>query len=119
MKDTLLDSAKAVRDGESFDVQRMDAWLKEQVPDLRGTPEVAQFSGGASNLTYHLKYENRDLILRRPPFGHIAKGAHDMAREFQVQGALKPVYDAVPTMVALCQDPVSYTHLTLPTKRIV
>lgn len=104
MKDTLLDSAKAVRDGESFDVQRMDAWLKEQVPDLRGTPEVAQFSGGASNLTYHLKYENRDLILRRPPFGHIAKGAHDMAREFQVQGALKPVYDAVPTMVALCQD---------------
>ena len=27
-----------------------------------------------------------------------------MAREFQVQGALKPVYDAVPTMVALCQD---------------
>lgn len=104
MKSALLDSAKAVRDGESFDVPRMDAWLKEQVPSLRGAPVVAQFSGGASNLTYHLQYESRDLILRRPPFGNIAKGAHDMAREFHVQRALKPVYDAVPTMVSLCQE---------------
>ncbi len=100
----LLDSAKAVREGESFDVARTDAWLKQQLPDLAGVPDVTQFSGGASNLTYLLQYENRELILRRPPFGHIAKGAHDMAREFAVQKALKPVYPAVPEMVALCQD---------------
>lgn len=104
-KEALLDRAKAVREGESFDVARMDAWLKQQRPDLQGTPEVQQFAGGASNLTYLLKYENTDLILRRPPFGHKAKGAHDMVREFKVQQALKPVYPAVPTMVALCEDP--------------
>jgi aminoglycoside phosphotransferase (APT) family kinase protein len=33
-----------------------------------------------------------------------AKGAHDMAREFAVQQALKPHYPAVPGMVALCRD---------------
>lgn len=101
---TLLDTAKAVRAGESFDVARMDAWLKEQVSGLIGAPNVTQFSGGASNLTYLLKYQNRELILRRPPFGHIAKGAHDMAREFHIQQALKPVYPAVPDMISLCQD---------------
>lgn len=103
--EALLDQAKSVRDGESFDVARMDAWLKQQTPDLQGTPDVQQFSGGASNLTYLLRYPDRDLILRRPPFGHKAAGAHDMAREFRIQAALKPVYPAVPTMVALCEDP--------------
>lgn len=100
----LLDAAKAVRDGESFDLDRADAWLKDAVAGLEGTPALTQFSGGASNLTYLLSYDNRELILRRPPFGHIAKGAHDMAREYSVQRALKPVYPAVPEMVALCQD---------------
>lgn len=100
----LLDTAKAVRDGESFDAARTDTWLKEQVSGLIGAPQVTQFSGGASNLTYLLKYQNRELILRRPPFGHVPKGAHDMAREFHIQQALKPVYPAVPDMVALCQD---------------
>ncbi|MCH8541958.1 MAG: phosphotransferase family protein [Alcanivorax sp.] len=103
--DTVLDQAKAVRDGETFDVEKMDAWLKSQVPSLHGEPEIKQFSGGASNLTYQLRYPERDLILRRPPFGHKAKGAHDMAREFKVQAALKPVYPSVPDMVALCEDP--------------
>ncbi len=37
--------------------------------DLVGTPEVRQFPGGASNLTYLLRYPDRDLILRRPPAG--------------------------------------------------
>ena len=104
-KDALLDKAKSVREGESFDVERMDAWLKTLAPQLSGTPEVQQFSGGASNLTYLLRYPERDLILRRPPFGHKAKGAHDMVREYRIQEALKPVYPAVPTMVALCEDP--------------
>lgn len=104
-KEKLLDAAKAVREGESFDVEKMDAWLKRHTNGLTGHPEVQQFAGGASNLTYLLRYPERDLILRRPPFGHKAKGAHDMAREYNVQKALKPVYPAVPDMVALCQDP--------------
>ena len=30
-------------------------------------PEVRQYTGGASNLTYLLRYPGADLVLRRPP----------------------------------------------------
>ncbi|HAC91972.1 MAG TPA: phosphotransferase family protein [Planctomycetaceae bacterium] len=100
----MLDQPREVRQGEGFDVLAVDQWLKQEVPSLLGTPQVKQFPGGASNLTFLLSYENRELILRKPPAGHKAKSAHDMAREYRVQSALRPVYPAVPTMVALCQD---------------
>ncbi len=99
-----LDEGRPVRPGEQLEVAAVDAWLKARVPDLAGTPTVRQFAGGASNWTYHLAYPGRDLVLRRPPAGTRARSAHDMAREFGVQQALKAAYPAVPTMVALCED---------------
>jgi aminoglycoside phosphotransferase (APT) family kinase protein len=99
--------AAEVRHEDRFDVALVDAWLAEHATDLEltGPPRVRQFSGGASNLTYLLHYPERDLILRRPPAGTKATSAHDMAREFRIQRALKPVYRYVPEMVALCEDP--------------
>jgi aminoglycoside phosphotransferase (APT) family kinase protein len=103
-KEGLLDQPREVRARESFDTLAVDCWLKQTLPTLEGPPKVFQFAGGASNLTYLLSYPGRDLILRRPPFGHKAKSAHDMVREYRMQAALKPVYPSVPNMVALCQD---------------
>jgi aminoglycoside phosphotransferase (APT) family kinase protein len=88
-----------VRAEDAFDVDAVAAWLGSD-----STPEVRQFSGGASNLTYLLKYPDRELILRRPPAGRKAATAHDMAREFRIQSALAPVFPYVPAMVALCED---------------
>lgn len=104
MTTNLEDRAGSVRAGEELNVDAVDAWLKQRLPELTGQPEVTQYAGGASNWTYRLQYPNRDLILRRPPAGTKAKSAHDMAREYHVQSALKPVYPCVPTMVGLCQD---------------
>ena len=101
----LLDRAGAVRGGEELDAERVDAFLKARIPGLEGAPEIRQFSRGASNLTYLLGYPGRDLVLRRPPFGHKAKGAHDMLREARVMSALKPVYPVVPAVLATCDDP--------------
>src|SRR5690606_24495787 len=101
------DQGGQVRAGEELNVPGVDAWLKQQVPGLQGRPEVTQFSGGASNWTYRLKYSGAaggDYILRRPPAGTKAKGAHDMGREFRVQQALKPVYPVVPTMIGHTED---------------
>jgi aminoglycoside phosphotransferase (APT) family kinase protein len=96
----------SVRPGEELDVAAVDRWLRGVEPSLAaGLPEVTQYSGGASNWTYRLRYANRDLVLRRPPAGTKARSAHDMAREFRVQQALKPVFPLVPAMVGLCQDP--------------
>jgi len=86
------------------ELARADAWLKTQIPDLRGTPKVTQFTGGASNWTYRLEYENYDLVLRRPPEGTKAKSAHDMGREYRLQKALEPVFPYVPHMIAHCAD---------------
>ena len=60
------DREGTVRPGEELNTAAVDAWLKAQVPDLRGTPRVTQYSGGASNWTYRLAYDNCDLVLRRP-----------------------------------------------------
>jgi aminoglycoside phosphotransferase (APT) family kinase protein len=100
-----IDTAGAVRPGEELDVPAVNAWLKERVSGLAGTPEVTQYSSGASNWTYRLKYPDHDLILRRPPAGTKAKSAHDMGREFRIQQALKPSYPLVPEMIAFCNDP--------------
>jgi aminoglycoside phosphotransferase (APT) family kinase protein len=99
-----LDVGSDVRQGEELNLAAVDAYLKGVDPTLAGTPRVTQYPGGASNWTYRLEYDNRDLILRRPPAGTKAKSAHDMGREYRVQKALKPVYPWVPEMVAYCQD---------------
>ncbi|HEY4280768.1 MAG TPA: phosphotransferase family protein [Conexibacter sp.] len=102
--------ARPVRDEDAFDVDVLDAWLREQLAAAGeqapppGPPEARQFAGGASNLTYLLRYPDRELILRRPPEGTKAASAHDMVREHRIQQALKPVFPYVPAMVALCTD---------------
>jgi aminoglycoside phosphotransferase (APT) family kinase protein len=99
--------ARSVREEDAFDVGAVDAWLRANADAStwgEGVPEVQQFSGGASNLTYLLRYPATDLILRRPPAGTKAKGAHDMGREYRIQAALAPVFPYVAPMVALCSD---------------
>ncbi|CAN7280957.1 phosphotransferase family protein [Knoellia sp. LjRoot47] len=100
-------NAVNVRDEDAFDVESLATWLRDAAPGeagLEATPEVRQFKGGASNLTYLLRYPTRDLILRRPPRGTKAKGAHDMRRESDIQRALGTVFDRVPRIVAWCGD---------------
>ena len=77
--------ASGVRDEDRFDVEAVRAWLAERGTELSDDVEVQQFGGGASNLTYSLRDGSHDLILRRPPSGQKAKGAHDMGREYRIQ----------------------------------
>ncbi len=104
MSATVVDSAKSVRQGEELPLEQVDSWLKQQLSGLTGTPEVSQYSGGASNWTYCLEYPGKSLILRRAPAGTKAKGAHDMGREYRLQKAIKAVFPYVPDMLAMCED---------------
>lgn len=95
----------AVREEDTFDVVNMDAWLRTRMPDLpAGVPDVQQFTKGASNLTYLLRYHDRELVLRRPPAGTKAKSAHDMGREVHVLTHLRDQFPAVPEVFAYCTD---------------
>ncbi len=102
----MTDPTTAVRDEDAFDVGAVASWLRDHTDrDLGGTPDVRQFPGGASNLTYLLTWpDGTDLILRRPPAGVKAASAHDMGREYRIQSALAPVFPLVPEMVGHCED---------------
>nr|AIA15911.1 Phosphotransferase enzyme family [uncultured bacterium] len=56
-----------------------DAWART---------EVELITGGKSNLTFLLRSAAGELILRRPPTGHLLPSAHDMVREARVQQGL-------------------------------
>lgn len=99
-----MSGAGPVREEDAFDLESVRSWLATQGVDLVGDVEIQQFGGGASNLTYSLRTDDQDLILRRPPVGKKAAGAHDMGREFRVQSALEEPFGLVPEMVAFCDD---------------
>lgn len=102
-----VEGARPVREEDAFDVDALVAWLRKAVDDpsrFTGRPEVRQFSGGVSNLTYLLRFPSVDAILRRPPAGQKARSAHDMGREYRIQQALRPVFPYVPQMYASCDD---------------
>ena len=64
-------------------------------------PDVALISGGKSNLTYRIASDAGEVILRRPPLGHILPTAHDMVREHRVLTALEPTPVPVPRILHL------------------
>ncbi|MFL5829349.1 MAG: phosphotransferase, partial [Solirubrobacteraceae bacterium] len=63
--------------------------------------QVALISGGKSNLTYRIASDAGEVVLRRPPLGHVLPTAHDMVREYRVQAALEPTAVPVPRMLYL------------------
>jgi aminoglycoside phosphotransferase (APT) family kinase protein len=94
-----------VRPDERFDVDRLVSWM-ETVDGLpQGQPSIAQFGGGKANLTYLLRFpDGSELVLRRPPLGPVAAGAHDMSREFRVLSRLWQSFEKAPRAVAYCAD---------------
>jgi aminoglycoside phosphotransferase (APT) family kinase protein len=98
------DRAIAVRAGEELDLATLDPFLRSHFPGEAGPLFVAQYSSGHSNLTYSVQLGNRELVLRRPPFGSTVKSAHDMGREFRVLSKLHAAYPQAPQVRLYCDD---------------
>ncbi len=78
--------------------------LGDVLSGVSGPVEVLQFPNGSANLTYLLRLGSHELVLRRPPFGQIAPGAHDMKREFKVLSRLWRHFDRAPRGYLFCDD---------------
>lgn len=102
MSEELLDRAVPMRDEDALPIAAVHGWLTAQVPGLTGTPEITQFIGGASNLTYLVSYPDREFVLRTPPAGRKAASSHDMSREARFMTALAGHFP-VPTVVAIAE----------------
>ena len=100
----LLDHPVQIRQGEELDLARLEPYLRAQFPGETGGLIVRQFPSGHSNLTYSVKIGEREVVLRRPPFGSKVKSAHDMSREFRVLAKLHAVYPPAPEVLAFCED---------------
>jgi aminoglycoside phosphotransferase (APT) family kinase protein len=93
-----------VRPGDELDWDRLASYLVARLDGLGPLVSVRQFTGGAANLTYLVEFASRRLVIRRPPFGEIAVGAHDMKREYRALSRLWRHYDRAPHAYLLCQD---------------
>jgi len=97
------DHTQDVRPGEELDFARLDPYLRAHFPGEHGLLHVRQFPSGHSNLTYSVHLGEKEMVLRRPPFGSKVKSAHDMGREYQVLSKLHGAFPC-PTPVLYCTD---------------
>ncbi|MGC8684117.1 MAG: phosphotransferase family protein [bacterium] len=100
-----IDKPRKIREGEELNISTVERFLKDSIPGLEGSLVVEQFPSGYSNLTYLIKVGDRELVLRRPPFGTKAKTAHDMKREYRILNALHPVFRYCPKPLVYSEDP--------------
>lgn len=98
-------------DGPDADLPGLPAapareWVRRNIPEADVTgpwrPEV--IAGGLSNITYRLPLPSGNLILRRPPTGHLLPRAHDVEREYRVLSALAATAVPVPVPLGFCTD---------------
>jgi aminoglycoside phosphotransferase (APT) family kinase protein len=100
----VADETRAPRAGEELDPGVVARFLERELPGFTGPAEIAQFPGGASNLTYRVRAAEREWVLRRPPFGTRARSAHDMGREYRILSRIHEAFPYAPRPVLFCAD---------------
>ncbi|XP_018413825.1 PREDICTED: acyl-CoA dehydrogenase family member 10 isoform X1 [Nanorana parkeri] len=98
-------STRSVR--PSMDISRDS--LKKYLEDLfgevlSGSLLVRQFSHGQSNPTYYVRFNGKQLVLRKKPPGKLLPAAHAIEREYRVLKALGEAGVPVPKVLSLCED---------------
>lgn len=106
---SIKDTAE-IRHGEQLNVVALSQYLRSSaVFNTTGTNaesqiEIEQFPGGHSNLTYLIRFDGSEFVLRRPPVGPVAPTAHDMPREYHLLSVINPHFPLAPKPVMLCED---------------
>jgi aminoglycoside phosphotransferase (APT) family kinase protein len=90
---------------QGIDVDKVSAWLVDNIDGARAPFSFDLIAGGRSNLTYRVTdADGTRFVLRRPPLGHVLATAHDMAREFRIIAAAGSTKVPVPRALGLCTD---------------
>ena len=87
-----------------LDIDKLEAYLSEAMPDFKGPLVAEKFPGGQSNPTFKLTAGSGTYVLRRKPPGVLLKSAHAVDREFKVINALQDTDVPVPKTFLLCED---------------
>jgi len=92
---------------QGIDVERVTAWLVDQVEGAVAPFSFELITGGRSNLTFRVTgSDGTRFVLRRPPTGHVLATAHDMVREHRLITAVGRTSVPVPRTLGVCTDEV-------------
>ncbi|MXW48786.1 MAG: phosphotransferase family protein, partial [Gammaproteobacteria bacterium] len=89
---------------ETFDTEKLNAYLEGHVDGFRGLVKAEKFPGGQSNPTWLLNAVSGRYVLRSKPPGNLLKSAHAVDREFRVIYALAATGVPVARALHLCED---------------
>lgn len=82
----------------------LDRFLRAEIAGLDGPMRMEQISGGQSNPTYFVNFDNRRLVMRKQPPGKLLPSAHAVDREYRIISALAKTNVPVPPAVLFCSD---------------
>lgn len=83
----------------------LESYLRGQIAGLEGRMRMSQISGGQSNPTYFVSFDNRQLVVRKQPPGKLLPSAHAIDREYRIISALAKTDVPVPPAILYCSDP--------------
>jgi aminoglycoside phosphotransferase (APT) family kinase protein len=88
----------------ALDTARLDPYLRERFPEVRGALTCEQAVGGMSNPTFFLGSGDWSAVLRKQPATSLSRSAHSIDREFRVMSALHGSEVPVPKPLLYCDD---------------
>ena len=90
---------------QGIDEVKVEEWLNANIEGAQGPYTYDLIAGGRSNLTFHVTDSHgTQMVLRRPPMGHVLATAHDMAREHRIISAVGKTNVPVPRTLGVCTD---------------
>jgi aminoglycoside phosphotransferase (APT) family kinase protein len=90
---------------QGIDEERVGQWLDTHIDGARGPYTYSLIAGGRSNITFHVTDSSgMQMVLRRPPLGHVLATAHDMEREHRIISAVGTTNVPVPKTLGVCRD---------------
>ncbi len=104
MSEPKIADLREAGEGVELDWPAIRAYLAGHGLTLDEAPPPRQFAGGLANLNYLIHLSGQPAVLRRPPFGDLPPGAHDMAREHRILSRLSAALPFVPNSLHLCDD---------------
>ena len=87
-----------------FEPDRLEVFLKDAISGLEGKMRLDRISGGQSNPTYFVSFDNRAMVLRKQPPATLLPSAHAVDREYRVMHALAATDVPVPKMLLFHAD---------------
>jgi aminoglycoside phosphotransferase (APT) family kinase protein len=90
-----------------INAEALARFIEERLPEFGGPFQIERLGEGLSCLTFALRGEGWEVVLRRPPRGKLPPTAYDVTREYRVMRALSDTGAEVPVPrpLALCRDP--------------